>query len=66
VEDLPAAGAKRGGRASVPLADQLLGTEQGLRLVKAFLAIENQAVRTKLVELAAALAHGANAGEQVH
>jgi transcriptional regulator with XRE-family HTH domain len=66
VEDLPDAGAKRRGRATMARADQLLGTEHGLRLVKAFLAIENQAVRTKLVELAAALAHGANAGDQVH
>jgi len=64
-QDLPDAEKQRG-RPGVPLADQLLATEQGLRLVKGFLAIESQAARAKLVALVAALAHGEDAGDDVH
>jgi hypothetical protein len=48
------------------IADQLLATDQGLRLVKGFLAIESQAVRAQLVALVAALAHGEDTGGDMH
>ena len=66
-EDLPDLKQRSRGRPDVPLADQLLATEQGLRLVKGFLAIENQQVRAKLVSLVTALANGEDMpGDDVH
>jgi transcriptional regulator with XRE-family HTH domain len=62
-EDLPDTNVKRRSGARVPLADQLLATEQGLRLVKAFLAIENHAVRARVVALVAALAQDQDLAE---
>jgi transcriptional regulator with XRE-family HTH domain len=56
-----------GPRPDVPLADQLLATEQGLRLAKGFLAIESQPVRAKLVSLVTAMANGEDTpGTEVH
>ena len=67
LEDLPDSKQGPGGPPSVPLADQLLATEQGLRLVKGFLAIDNQQVRAKLVSLVTALANGEDMpGDDVH
>ena len=66
-EELPDSKQTAGGRPGVPLADQLLATEQGLRLVKGFLAIENQQVRAKLVSLVTSLANGEDIpGDDVH
>ena len=66
-EDLPDPDQRSHGRPDVPLADQLLATEQGMRLVKGFLAIENQQVRAKLVSLVTALANGEDMpGDDVH
>jgi len=54
-ENLPDAKEKRRKPAGVPVADRLVATTQGLRLAKAFLAIEDGAVRAKLVAVAEAL-----------
>jgi transcriptional regulator with XRE-family HTH domain len=54
-ESLPDAADKRRKPAGVPIADRLVATTQGLRLAKAFLAIDDTGVRSKLVAVAEAL-----------
>lgn len=65
-EDFPDLRRERAWSSDVPLADEPLARQQGLRLIKAFLSIENQAVRAKLVSLVAAVAHGDNGSDDVH
>lgn len=53
---------KKRGKAELSAADQIAQSEQGLRLVKAFLAIESSATRTRIVDLVRAVAHGESNG----
>jgi transcriptional regulator with XRE-family HTH domain len=52
-------------RQGPPLADQLLGTAHGLRLVKGFLTIDDEGIREQLVALVLAIARG-GAADEIH
>lgn len=49
-------------RAELSAADQIAQSEQGLRLVKAFLSIQSAGTRTRVVDLVRAISHGDSNG----
>ena len=49
-------------KAELSPADQIAQTEQGLRLVSAFLSIPSESTRTRIVQLVGAIAHGESNG----
>jgi transcriptional regulator with XRE-family HTH domain len=49
-------------KAELSAADQIAQSEKGLRLVKAFLAIDSSSTRTRVVDLVRAIAHGESNG----
>ena len=49
-------------RAELSPADQIAQSEQGLRLVRAFLSIPSESTRSRIVQLVGAIAHGESNG----
>ena len=65
-DDFPQPGSQARRSPGIPLADRLLASEQGLALVRGFLALRGGVVRAKVVALVTALAESETGAESVH